>query len=106
METIKINSQHIIKSEPIQLNIISKLIKDIRLYPNPAINEITIDFESEFDGQIEIYNTIGEKLTTQKMIANSNKVTIKLPNLTDGTYSYKIIYNNEIYNGKLTIKQE
>ncbi len=58
----------------------------VAIYPNPAINTITIQFESkDFSGkEIVIYNHLGQVI--KKMSTHQSKLVITISDLKDGMY--------------------
>jgi hypothetical protein len=78
------------------------IVNLIQVYPNPATNYVFVRSPIKENGVFELQNLLGESIL--KVTIKENITTIKLPSLAYGMYTYKIIYQNEIYNGKLTIK--
>ena len=67
---------------------IKSVMKEIRLYPNPAQTEITLDFNSPFS-KIEILDY------RCKLILETKDKTINISSLSDGLYFAKITDENE-----------
>ncbi|SDB65799.1 Por secretion system C-terminal sorting domain-containing protein [Flavobacteriaceae bacterium MAR_2010_188] len=65
----------------------STVDKTIRLYPNPAGNEVHIlsEYEPENLGRIDIFNIQG-RLILSKVTNGSNKTTVGLNRIADGLY--------------------
>ena len=61
-------------------------VADIRLYPNPANEVVTIELSNIGNGsmEVEILNMIGQKVGTIRM--NSNKGSFDVSSLTPGSY--------------------
>jgi len=81
-------------------------ISDIKVYPNPASDRLTIDLSGNagFSGStLEIYNSMGKKMEDKLIIENT---TINLENYDKGMYILKIkhplgkIYTEKILNVK------
>ncbi|MCF8298320.1 MAG: T9SS type A sorting domain-containing protein [Saprospiraceae bacterium] len=75
--------------------------KNIRIYPNPAKDEINfnlngISFSQEL--RIEIYNSLGEKVKEVSSLSLIQNQTINISELDNGVYYLKIIDNDEILN--------
>jgi PKD repeat protein len=70
----------------------------VKLYPNPAKNEITIEFNYLIEENIlfELYDVLGNKVMCRQLLRNNNKVNVSTKNLNQGIYFYKIILNNNI----------
>ena len=95
-----------VKNDESHVEIISKLINDISVYPNPATEYITVHYSIAEDGQFVLYNTIGEKVLTSVILKTATRKQINLDNLTNGIYQYEIVLNNGVKSrGKLTIKK-
>jgi hypothetical protein len=73
--------------------------QNINLFPNPATSEIQINLPVNINLQIEIYNSLGQLVVTQK---NSNSVDIS--KLVAGIYFVRATQGSTIYCHKL-IKQ-
>ncbi|MCJ8289027.1 MAG: T9SS type A sorting domain-containing protein [Crocinitomicaceae bacterium] len=77
-------------------NVIDATDEDIaiKLYPNPAVNSITVEWnESAEINEISIYNTDG-KLVKQLKVDARNNMTIDLSDLTEGIYLLRTNANN------------
>jgi hypothetical protein len=72
--------------------------KQIKLYPNPAKEQITIEFNSRIKKNtfFELYDVLGNKVMSRQLPSNNNKTNVSTKNLTDGIYSYKIVVNNKV----------
>jgi hypothetical protein len=64
-----------------------ELFDSVSLYPNPAKDRVTISIPQgvEASGSFDIYNTIGQKITTKK-ITSENDLTINTNNYQTGIY--------------------
>ena len=75
------------------------------LYPNPAIDQVTITFKNEGSFTFECYDLLG-KLVQTEMITNSGQV-INISSLKSGMYLYRIKNEGQvIQTGKLIRKQK
>ena len=82
---------------------------EVKVFPNPAssnvIFEITLPEKKETS--IEVYNMIGQRIDivyqgwVEEDIATSIKYQVST--LSEGTYVYKIITNDEIKTGKFQV---
>lgn len=77
------------------------IAENIKLYPNPAINEIRYDFADENPSQIELFDIQGHKLRTINVNMPSGRIDIS--RLNKGTYFVKIHFDNSIVT-KLILK--
>jgi len=66
------------------------------IYPNPANNEIIIEF-NHFPGKFQILftNLLGQEVLNRNIISNTNKVTLNINKVKTGIYFIKIIKNNK-----------
>lgn len=65
-------------------------LNNIKLYPNPATNDVTISLKSDADTHIEIYDILGKRVFN----CTINKTQkIDLQNLKTGIYMVKIVQN-------------
>ena len=70
------------------LTIENTLLSEIKIYPNPAIDILQIDYSGNETGEIEILNIEGENIYLDKLTAH---LTINIQNLPAGIYLLKII---------------
>lgn len=67
----------------------SNLKSEIHIYPNPIVDILTIALSSQYTNtQIEIENTLGQKVYETKNISNINTINIK--HLESGIYLIKV----------------
>lgn len=77
------------KSELPKLNKESLQVEtDIELYPNPAVEFLTINLKNSKleDVQVEVYNIIGNKLSYEMDAINSNSYKINVKEFNPGYY--------------------
>ncbi len=76
----------------------------IDVYPNPAMDQITLQFKSEVQsGEITILNVLGEVITSQE-VNNKTNITMDVSGLYGGLYIIRIKSNDQLYTQKI-IKQ-
>lgn len=65
---------------------------NVKVYPNPVKNNLTIFFVADVKGytKINIYNTEGRKISNYKLKPANQKITINVSNLPTGNYLYEI----------------
>jgi hypothetical protein len=70
----------------------------IAIYPNPANESITLEtaLPTNSQGMVEIFDTRGVKVATNKLNEGNNNINIDLRNLNNGIYIYKVIVNGEV----------
>lgn len=80
--------------------------KAITLYPNPASDNLSISFEKVIDqqGSIEILNSLGKLVKSQKLQPNTNNTQLNIEDLASGIYIIKIIIGESTYDEKLIIE--
>ena len=70
-------------------------IRDLKLYPNPASDQVTISFESEnsIEIPIQIIDANGRVVANQTSLSDSgkNKINFDLSNLANGNYTVRMI---------------
>ncbi len=59
-----------------------------KCYPNPAFDEITLQFAKTFSGIVDIYDFAGKKVKQVK-VSDQDKETINVANLANGIYVLK-----------------
>ncbi|MEO6303757.1 MAG: T9SS type A sorting domain-containing protein, partial [Bacteroidia bacterium] len=69
-----------------------------KVYPNPTQGFVTLSFEEDFTGQVNIFNTLGQLLITQKL-NGSEKIEMNLTSYPKGIYLIKLIPNE----GKINV---
>ncbi|MGI8893376.1 MAG: T9SS type A sorting domain-containing protein [Bacteroidia bacterium] len=86
-----------------------KEVRDITIYPNPAIDNIKINYTTESEGilKINIYDHVGRIMNSISELhgEGSNVNTLDVSYLPNGFYMVEIIVNNQRQLKKLTINQ-
>lgn len=72
----------------------------IKLYPNPATQEITLEWDAALNETIVIYSLDGRKLKEQEIYSDERKATLNISELTRGVYIAKIVN----YSGKFVVR--
>ncbi len=73
--------------------------KAIKVYPNPAINNITIDLFDMENVDVEVYSALGQLVTSFKN--QSNKVNISLDSINSGIYYISVRKDSMVYTRKM-----
>jgi hypothetical protein len=73
------------------------------IYPNPATVLLTLEFSSEEDRSIEVYDLLGQ-LVLQRISCSNQKYELNISELTKGTYILRILGQNKTENYRF-IKQ-
>jgi hypothetical protein len=76
--------------------------EEIRIYPNPATDQITFSSEKPFS-KIEIYSVTGT-LISQLKVSNENQVKITTDNYNAGIYFVHIFQEKERITKKFMVK--
>lgn len=85
--------------------IVSNVITNPELYPNPFNNEINVNFMLNISGEVKysIVDMLGQIVveeTVYNSIAGNQSITI-IPNINSGIYILKLNYGTEIYNFRI-----
>ncbi len=72
------------------------------IHPNPASEEVFIQFTEVTSGSIELYDLYGKLIITQNI--ENNLITIKTDHLPSGTYLAMIKTTNSVYAQKLIVQ--
>lgn len=72
-------------------------VTEVKLYPNPANNTISVEYETELASMLIIYDLLGKKAFEQKTESGSINVNINLANFMSGTYILNVQSDNVSY---------
>ncbi|MFW5768182.1 MAG: choice-of-anchor J domain-containing protein [Bacteroidota bacterium] len=73
--------------------------ENLSVFPNPANNNVTV--ENAENADISIYNMVGQKVVSEK--AKSNRESINISDLSEGTYMIRIENGDEVNTQKLNV---
>lgn len=76
-------------------------IIDFNIYPNPAVNTITIQLAEGGNTEIELYNSIGQRVLNEKI--QDGESIIDISNLLSGVYFITVKNHNKFNTRKLII---
>ncbi len=76
----------------------------IKVYPNPADEMITFEYNLINNGWLEVYSDEGLLILKQILNSNQNNIEMELNNIPSGLYLYKIYNRSELYTGKFMVK--
>lgn len=88
------------------LEVLQYGIMGISIYPNPSYGLFTIQTNSQqplANSQLEIYNSLGEKIRSQKLI--SEKTEIDLSDEASGIYFVRVRTGREVFTEKIVIEK-
>jgi len=78
--------------------------RSVKIYPNPAKNEITIEnSESSGEGEVRIFNVVGQEVFYAKL--NSKKQQLDISKLVVGTYILQVTANDGSRTNKVIEKE-
>ena len=82
---------------------IKNVANNFVVYPNPAINYITlrVPYNTPHKSEITIYDAVGKQLTSKVMTGLTEKINIA--NLPAGTYLLKIVNDGKITTQRVLI---
>ncbi len=80
----------------------------INAYPNPATEQLTVDFSSKagMDAEVSLMNSFGQTVNTTSMVSAEglNRHNMDVSNLTAGVYLVKVVLNGQESYRKVSIK--
>ena len=85
-------STELLETEIVDNNVsidIKNKVSNIHIFPNPAKEIVTIDFENQQSGIIQIYSLSGQ-LMVEQIFKNSNKENINIKTFNRGVYLVKV----------------
>jgi hypothetical protein len=80
LHSVVISAPNTLKSQPVSVNAAPSIM------PTPADESLTIEATDVASFEIVFYNSIGEKVTVDKLSQTSTKLVFATKNLPDGTY--------------------
>jgi len=83
-------------------NVNEKSTYNIKLYPNPAKNELYIDYVFSRPTYCQIYDVMGKLILTKKLPLNTKPI-LNLEKIEQGTYFVKIENSDISRNQKIVI---
>lgn len=83
-------------SEVISIKIPSLSVANVRAYPNPFVDYVTVDFEKDknYQTNIELFNNIGKSVLKQTFVSENNIEVKNLSALPSGVYLLRISNGN------------
>lgn len=79
-------------------------IKELSIYPNPAINQFSIQFDDDVkNGFLEIFNANGQRVQSLMLLNNQRLVEVNVEDLVNGVYYVKVSSERSNMMGKLMI---
>ncbi|MBK7041157.1 MAG: T9SS type A sorting domain-containing protein [Bacteroidetes bacterium] len=78
---------------------------DLRIYPNPASDNITIEYNEKAIGDVILQNSLGQTILQTQLGRGNRKVQIQLKDVSPGIYYYIIKFGSKQVQEKLNILQ-
>jgi hypothetical protein len=76
---------------------------DIRVYPNPATNQVSFSLPAAKNVEIRIFDITGKMVAQVKPAAGTSVVTVDISNLNAGMYFYNAVIDNKTATGKFSV---
>jgi hypothetical protein len=103
---VKMVSNNISANTRNSKKIISESKSVINIFPNPASTFIIIEYNCESDGELILYNSLGQEILKTSLEKGNKKVQLQINDIANGIYQYKCKFENCIEQiGKLTIQK-
>ncbi len=77
---------------------------NIEMYPNPAKDKVNLKGKGIENGTVNLYNSIGQEVKTEKTIINQHELELNISNLPSGIYMININSEGRQYSEKLIIQ--
>ncbi len=98
---------------PIGINEVNTALEDLKIYPNPASKQFTIEFSTYLSEPIHIYlnNILGEKVMVMEIKGThvsglkKYKYDVETRSLADGFYSVEIVTSQGSVSAKIVLKK-
>jgi hypothetical protein len=83
---------------PLGINAISASVQQFTVYPNPANNEVSITYflQGKNKGTLQLYNALGQLVTSNNISNSMGQVNENISGLTNGIYYYTLSVNGVI----------
>ncbi|PHS06686.1 MAG: hypothetical protein COA88_10120 [Kordia sp.] len=103
------NNNYTLRQGFIQPNILAKIIDEklplnlqVKVYPNPFVEYITLSFKNEIKGDIKValYDLLGRIIVTKSFLSNQ-LITVKLNKLPSAEYILKVHANRKQFITKI-----
>ncbi|NQY30744.1 MAG: T9SS type A sorting domain-containing protein [Flavobacteriaceae bacterium] len=103
------NNNYTLRQGFIQPNILAKIIDEksplnlqVKIYPNPFVEYITLSFKDEIKGDIKValYDLLGRIIDTKSYLSNQ-LITVKLNKLPSAEYILKVHANRKQFITKI-----
>ncbi len=82
----------------------NSISSEVKMYPNPASEFVTIQFKNSSEQKIELYNIEGKLILKKTIEANLNSIQLSLNGIKSGVYFVSIKEGQNLTTKKLIIK--
>jgi hypothetical protein len=76
----------------------------LKLYPNPAYNQVEIKFEEDHITEVRIYNSLGKLIIPSKLNLTAEVCTFSVELLSQGVYLVQVKTENGLHTGRLIVQ--
>ncbi|MEO0312222.1 MAG: Secretion system C-terminal sorting domain [Bacteroidota bacterium] len=73
------------------------------VFPNPAKDLATIKYNIAEDGEVMVFNSLGNIITHISIEADQTEATLNLKDFTSGVYIFKLMSGNQVYYLRTTV---
>lgn len=73
--------------------------EDVSIYPNPAVDQLTIELPNDRQAEVEIYDMVGSMVRSERLTSARN--VVDMSELPAGQYIYRIKTEKNTLNGKV-----
>jgi hypothetical protein len=81
----------------------NKRVEPLKLYPNPAKEQVTVFITEQCNGTLTVVNLMGQSVFSMQ-ISNQSQIIVPLGSLTKGVYIVYIQGNTGRYTSKLVVE--
>ncbi len=79
---------------------------EVKLFPNPTTEVINLELEKGIDGEVVLFNMVGQQVLQQYIYKNEKQYEWSLNNLETGIYFYSIISEGRLVKSGKVVKVE
>lgn len=86
-------------AQPLSVNTLNEAVPQLTIYPNPASTDVAISYQlpqGQYNSTLQLYNTIGQLITTEQITKGSGTLHQNTLGLTNGVYYYTVSANGVI----------
>lgn len=92
-----IDETEVLDATEVDFTIVNAVNNELVIYPNPAVDEITIEVSTfDVNATLELHSISGQFIRTITDLPNMGKINIDIDELAPGVYYLNLISNNEL----------